>query len=95
METMRNQLQNVVPTAMEDDPVQLPSFQDISSRFVPVLRNVPKEIRAEWTRCLVRTVANTVFRNSEEAWKELLMLPMCVLCAPRAPCRPRTPRREV
>ena len=78
---MRAQLQHSVPTSMDIEPTNMPSFDEISSRFVPVLRNVPKELRTDWARCLTRTVAHTVFHNSEEAWKELLMLPMCVLCS--------------
>lgn len=57
-------------------------MDDVCRRYVPTIRQVPKELRSLWTRCLVRTVADTVFHNSEDKWLELLMLSKCVLCNP-------------
>lgn len=67
---------------MEVDNLQLPSFNDIQAARTPTLRHVPAAARHSWSQVLTRALATVAHRNDERAWRELLMLPQCVLCAP-------------
>ena len=58
-----------------------------------MLRHIPKELRTLWVRCLIRTVAHTVFHNTESAWQELQMLPKAVLCNPPRAGKSHTSQR--
>ncbi len=81
---IRAQLSQATQQALDTTPstTPLPSLEDIHSRFVPVARHVPKELRGLWARCLARTMAATVVGNSESSWAELQMLTKCTLCNP-------------
>ena len=61
----------------------LPSFDEIQSGQTPTLRHVPKAARHTWGQALTRCLASVVYHNDATSWQELLMLPKCVLDAPR------------
>ena len=67
---------------MEVDGLPLPTLQEIQSARTPTLRHVPAAARHMWNQLLTRALAAVVHRNDERAWRELLMLAQCVLCAP-------------
>ncbi|CAE7837342.1 unnamed protein product [Symbiodinium sp. KB8] len=67
---------------MEIDGLPLPTFQEIQSARTPTLRHVPAAARHMWNQLLTRALAAVVHSNDERAWRELLMLAQCVLCAP-------------
>ena len=67
---------------MDIDNLQLPSFTEIQAARTPTLRHVPVAARHTWNHILTRALAAVVHRNDERAWRELLMLPQCLLCAP-------------
>lgn len=79
---------NSPPNAPESTPVQvqepvaLPSFADISEKWVLTIRNIPTVLRRLWAQCLVKSLAKVVWENNEASWKELMMLPKCTLCRP-------------
>ena len=60
----------------------LPSFDDVCTARVRLLKYVPRGARAAWGQALAQTTAGTIFHNSLQAWNELAMLPKCVLFAP-------------
>ena len=55
----------------------LPSLSEIHKRFVPTIKNIPVSLRRLWALCLVRTLAQAVWTNSEADWKALQMLAKC------------------
>ena len=61
----------------------LPTLDQIQGSRVRTLRHIPAAARFLWGQALIRAVAATVHYNDLEAWTELLMLPQCVLRAPR------------
>ena len=67
---------------MEVDGLELPSLQAIQSARTPTLRHVPAAARHTWCQTLTRALAAVAHRNDEQAWRKLLMLPKCILCAP-------------
>lgn len=67
----------------------LPSLEAIQSGCNRTLRHVPAAARHTWSQVLTRTLAAVAHHNNESTWKELLMLPQCVLCPP-----PRGGRRH-
>ena len=85
---MRDQLRSTLPAVdtSESPPASAgPMLSDISTRYVPLVRSIPKELHPLWARCLSRAVADAVFNNSLEAFRDLQMLSKCVLCTcPRA-----------
>jgi len=50
---------------------------------VPTLRRVPKGARLELARVLVKVILRVTQENSEEAWRDLLVLPYSTLNVPR------------
>ena len=72
-----------------DDHSALPTLAAIQSAQTPVLRHVPAVARYTWCQVLTRALAQVAHSNDERAWRELLMLPQCILCAP-----PRGGRRH-
>ena len=66
-----------------------PSLEEIRSARTPTLRHVPAAARPAWSKALTRALAAAGHRNTAEAWRELLMLPRCVLGAP-----PRSGRKH-
>lgn len=62
----------------------LPDFDVILEASVPTSRHVPKSARNVWAETLAATI-DEVNRTPEDiaAWKRLLMLPRCVLAAPK------------
>ena len=64
---------------MEVDGLELPSLQAIQSARTPTLRHVPAAARHTWCQTLTRALAAVAHRNDEQAWRELLMLPKCIL----------------
>lgn len=78
--------------AVDDDGAGgrgLPDFSALQAGGSRTLRHVPAAARYLWGRALHRALAEVAHANNERAWKELFMLPQCVLCAP-----PRTGRRH-
>ncbi|CAE7257961.1 unnamed protein product [Symbiodinium microadriaticum] len=67
----------------------LPDFHEIMAADSPVLRHVPHAARHLWGQVLMRALANVAHHNDSASWRELLMLPRCVLHAP-----PRGGRRH-
>ncbi|CAE7225374.1 unnamed protein product [Symbiodinium natans] len=67
---------------MDTDDLDLPSFEAIQAARTATLRHVPAKARHLWNQLLARALAAVAHRNDEEAWRELLMLPQSVLCAP-------------
>ena len=68
--------------AMEADGLALPSFEEIQSASTSTLRHVPAAVRHLWSQVLTQALAAVAHRNDEAAWRELLMLPQCLLCPP-------------
>ena len=60
----------------------LPSFEEIQSASTSTLRHVPAAVRHLWSQVLTQALATVAHRNDEAAWRELLMLPQCLLCPP-------------
>ena len=58
----------------------LPSLSDVHERFVPTIKNIRLGLRRLWAQCLVKTLAQAVWTNSEADWTALQMLPKCTLC---------------
>ena len=69
------------------------TFEDIQKANTPTLRHVPAAARHAWSQARARALAAAGHHNTEHAWRELLMLPHCVLCAP--PSGGRKHRRAV
>ena len=67
----------------------LPNLAAIQAARTATLRHVPSGTKHLWGQVLTRTLAAVVHFNDVLAWKELLMLPQSVLCAP-----PRIARRH-
>ena len=65
-----------------DAGATLPSFSDIQAGQATTLRHIPAAARHLWTQVLTRVLASAAHHNDVKAWKELLMLPQSVLCAP-------------
>ena len=63
--------------------LQLPTFEEILAGRTPTLRHVPARVRHLWARVLTRALAAVTHHNDEASWRELLMLPQCVLDPPR------------
>lgn len=74
---------------MDTDALQLPTLTAIQATKTATLRHVPSAARHSWNQVLTRALAAVVHNNDDKAWRELLMLPKCVLCAP-----PRGGRRH-
>jgi len=68
-------------------------MSDINARYVPTIRHIPKELHPLWARCVSWAVANTVFHNSVEKWRDLHMLAKCVLCNPPRAGKKHTSQR--
>ena len=68
------------PTPDQQEPNDLPSLSEVHKRFVPTIKNIPVSLRRLWAQCLVRTLAQAVWTNSEADWKALQMLAKCTLC---------------
>ena len=68
------------PTPDQQEPNDLPSLSEVHKRFVPTIKNIPVSLRRLWAQCLVRTLAQAVWTNSEADWKALQMLANCTLC---------------
>ena len=64
------------------EPNDLPSLSEVHKRFVPTIKNIPIGLRRLWAQCLVKTLAQAVWTNSEADWKVLQMLTKCTLCRP-------------
>ena len=62
---------------------QLPTLQEVQAGRTPTLRHVPHAARSTWARVLTRALAAVTHHNDLRSWQELLMLPQCVLDAPR------------
>ena len=71
----------VADNAMDAD-LDAPSMEAIQAARTATLRHVPAAARHAWNQVLTRALAAVAHRNDAEAWRELLMLPKCVLCAP-------------
>lgn len=69
-------------TAPQQPERRLPTFQEIQQGGTPTLRHVPHSARHLWSQTLARTLAAVVHHNDEQSWRELLMLPRCVLGVP-------------
>ena len=67
----------------------LPDFHAMMAADSPVLRHVPHAARHLWGQVLMRALATASHHNDSASWRELLMLPRCVLNAP-----PRGGRRH-
>ena len=67
---------------METDDLDLPSFEAIQAARTPTLRHVPAKARHLWSQLLSQALATVAHNNDEAAWRELVMLPQCVLCVP-------------
>ena len=66
----------------EGDALPLPTFDEIQAGRTPTLRHVPGRARWLWARALTRAFAAVVHYNDERSWRELYMLPQCVLDPP-------------
>ncbi|CAL1165087.1 unnamed protein product [Cladocopium goreaui] len=85
-------LQGDVPTAraaavdaaipMDTDGLQLPSLSAIQAAKTATIRHVPSAARHAWAQVVTRALAAAAHRNDDKVWRELCMLPKCVLCAP-------------
>lgn len=71
------------------DNLQLPSLLDIQAGGTPTLRHVPLAARHTWNQILTRALATVAHKNDNRAWRELPLLPQCVLRA-----RPRGGKRH-
>ena len=67
---------------MDTDGLQLPSLSAIQAAKTATIRHVPSAARHAWAQVLTRALAAAAHRNDDKAWRELCMLPKCVLCAP-------------
>ena len=67
---------------MDTDGLQLPSLSAIQAAKTATIRRVPSAARHAWAQVLTRALAAAAHRNDDKAWRELCMLPKCVLCAP-------------
>lgn len=74
---------------MDTDALPLPSLTAIQGAKTATLRHVPSAARHTWCQVLTRALSSAAHNNDDKAWRELLMLPKCVLRAP-ARCRPYT-----
>lgn len=68
---------------LPSDPAWLPSVDELFSTNRPTRSFVPAGDRQCWGRVLGKELQSTVFHNTPEAWTRLLMLPKCVLVAPK------------
>ena len=66
---------------MDTDALQLPSLVAIQAAKTATLRHIPVAARHSWSQVLTRALAAVAHSNDDKAWRELLMLPKCVLCA--------------
>ena len=67
---------------MDTDALPLPSLTAIQAAKTATLRHVPGVARHSWNQVFTRALSAVVHSNDDKAWRELLMLPKCVLCAP-------------
>ena len=67
---------------MDTDALPLPSLTAIQAAKTATLRHVPGVARHSWNQVFTRALSAVVHNNDDKAWRELLMLPKCVLCAP-------------
>ena len=78
---LRTQLPvNSTPSLPTERRPNLPTLEEVHSRFVPTLKHIPKELRPLWVRCVSRVAANTAWQNNTETWIETQMLTKAVLC---------------
>ena len=88
VESLRTRLNAATQQSIADQAEvrpRTPSLKEIHSRYVPVRKHIPKELRSLWARCLARTTALTVWHNDLETWSAQQMLTKCTLCvSPRA-----------
>ena len=59
-----------------------PSFADLLASRTTTLRHVPAAARHAWSQALSRALAAVAHSNTEHAWRQLFLLPQCVLCPP-------------
>ena len=66
---------------MDLDSLDLPSWPAIQAATTATLRHVPAAARHLWSQVLMRALAAVAHSNTDKAWRELAMLPKCVLCS--------------
>ena len=66
---------------------------EVDAPLALILRHIPASARHSWNQVLTRALAQVAHTNDERAWRELLMLPQCLLCCP--PRRGRQHRKAV
>ena len=81
----QNNVSNSIPT--QDQPgqqaqeqVEFPSLSEVHERFVPTIKNIRLGLRRLWAQCLVKTLAQAIWTNTEIGWIALQMLAQCTLC---------------
>ena len=70
------------PGATTPTTRSLPTLEEVHTKYVPVIRHIPKELRHLWARCLAKTAAQATLHNDVASWTLMLMLVKCTLAAP-------------
>ena len=75
----------------DPSPSPLPTFESVCKLPGRTVRHIPLKDRLAFALVLSSALRSAVHDNSEDAWLKLLMLPKCVLLAPKRAGRHHKP----